>query len=239
MKALLYITIALGLFFSACKGDREDELLNANNTPSMRISKDGGSTYETLIEDSVKISLKSERQRLRVRIQANDIDDNIQTLTYEFTVGSGQVYQDGNAVESIDFNKEIIVIEIAPEELGEVRLQLNLTDEFGGTAQASIYMTTFLNLPPVPVLPQNSLTKLAVNDELEYEMDASQSFDRDDQLGGGIDLYEYTFEGTTIKEERSKIPYIFKEKGNTSISLRVRDTDGIWSERITKTYTIN
>jgi len=76
------------------------------------------------------------------------------------------------------------------------------------------------------------------NDPLEYIIDASESFDRDQKFGGGITGYEYTFLGKTILIEDSSIPVVFPAADNYDISVRVMDNDSQFGEVVTITAKI-
>ena len=234
MKKFIYIAFALSAL-SSCD-NREEFFNNQNESPTLKITDGTNETSE--LTDSVKISLKSSRKSIEVRLLASDADDNIRSITYNWITGGGRInYSEGAEISGNSINIESqIDLMISPIELGENILEFTVIDEFDKSSVVRLNLTTLINLGPVGLF---SIKSLEVVDDLEYEIDASDSFDKDGRLGGGISVYEYTIEGNTFNSESNVIKYVFSKNGNTEIKLRVKDSDGEWSNINTEVFNIN
>lgn len=109
-------------------------------------------------------------------------------------------------------------------EEGNHNIVIVAEDEFLKTDQVSLELTVFDNLPP-----KSEFTLTRVND-LVYEVDASASFDQDEEHGGEIEEYIFIVEGRTVKSYKPIFHYSFSEAGKFTIALTTVDNDGASSE---------
>lgn len=109
-------------------------------------------------------------------------------------------------------------------EEGQHNIVIVAEDEFVKTDQVTLELTVFENLPP-----KADFTVTRTND-LVYELDASSSFDRDEEHGGGITEYVFIIEGQTIRSYKPVFNYSFSEAGKYTIALTTIDNDGVSSE---------
>ncbi|MEQ8879034.1 MAG: hypothetical protein RLQ12_05345 [Cyclobacteriaceae bacterium] len=158
-----------------------------NTKPTLSISG-----IETVLEDSVKIN--GDNSNYFFEIMASDPDNNLEVITFEILSGVGDLFQNGIPVNEIQYDQqEILSLSYRPSHSGTHILLFNIWDSFGQEASATLDLFTFENLPPVS---QFELVKPAVqHDPLEYQIDASSSYDPDEKFGGGIISYEYSFFG--------------------------------------------
>lgn len=128
------------------------------------------------------------------------------------------------------------VLEYEATEPGTTSFVVEVSDPNQQKGSAEVSLFIFENMPPVAML------QLAQTDEVaphQVQIDATQSYDTDHRWNGVIEQWEFTiddFYTTTL--EQPTIEYIFPEAGEYTIHLRVKDNDGAWSERVTKTITV-
>jgi hypothetical protein len=110
-----------------------------------------------------------------------------------------------------------------------------MTDSFKKEGKATATFTVFDNILPEALF---TVTLTGIHDPLEYNIDASASFDRDKKYGGEINQYEFFINNLyTVITPFNNINYIFPASGLYTISVRVRDNNGAWSAY--KTQVIN
>ena len=71
----------------------------------------------------------------------------------------------------------------------------------------------------------------------EYLLDASASFDADNNLGGFIVEYEYIIDDVVVTIPLNQIYHVFNS-GVHTVKLRCRDNDNVWSAQIITTITV-
>lgn len=225
MKNILQISsllIAL-LLLSSCD-DRDAVFDGFKKSKFVFLSPDG---EVKIMVDSIKISLKSQRKVSSFRILVED--ENIDNVSFSFALGGGTLKQNGVAlVRTLDLSKSVIDLEFTPESIGTHVLIFRATDRSGEVSDITVTFTSFLNVPPVADF---SLTKLAVLSNLEYEIDASSSYDGDEKFGGGIVLYRYTINGQVMDSHENKIKWIFGSSGLYTIKVEAQDADEAWASK--------
>ena len=102
-------------------------------------------------------------------------------------------------------------------------------DEFFETDTVSIQLSAFKNLAPKAHL---EIRQVGILSRFEYILDATNSKDMDEEFGGGISVYEFLINAQVIEREDPELQFIFSKEGVVVLGLRVRDNDGVWSERI-------
>lgn len=224
---ILYIFISI-LVCSCLRVDRIEEL---NSEPVLSING-----QENIVADSVKV--KGETAKCIFELTATDPDDNLKSISYEIISGDGNLFQNGIDADEIKLGKsETISLGFAPSRTGTHILNFTINDVFDQEASITLDLYAFENITPVS---RFELVKPEVqHDPLEYLIDASSSYDPDEKFGGGITSYEYAFLGKRVELSLSVIGIIFPEPGTYDISVRVKDSDGEWSDKTIRAFVIN
>lgn len=214
-----------------CSCLRVDRIEEVNSEPMLSING-----QENMISDSVK--MKEGSSNFFFELNATDPDQNLKSISYEIISGDGNLFQNGIITDEINLSKsEFISLEFAPSRPGTHILDFNIVDVFDREASITLDLFAFDNLPPVS---RFELVKPEVQyDPLEFQIDASSSYDPDENFGGGISAYEYTFLGKTVELSRSVIGIIFPEAGTYDIRVRVKDNDGEWSDETIRSFKVN
>jgi hypothetical protein len=128
--------------------------------------------------------------------------------------------------DTFHINNNLVTVNNTGE--GVSTYNLSATDAFGKKATASVQLTYFKNLKPFCVF---TVTKTGELSDYEIEIDASTSYDQDSKFGGEIVSYEYIV-GNDYDEitSLSSIRYICSGTGQKTITVRVKDNDGEWSD---------
>jgi hypothetical protein len=218
MKNIFNLFI-LSLALISC--DNRDRVVeNLNSHPEFRFTAGDGLVFE----DSVKVTLKSSKSVSKFEAKINDKDGNLVSFDAKIVQGEG-ILLINNAEPTTIIPSEISDLSISykPNAIGTHRLSFEVSDAFGEKASVSALIEAFSNLAPVASWKLNSVKIL---DPLEYEFDASASFDRDQKFGGAIVKYTWLINEKKIETTKSKFNYIFSTTGNHNISLTVTDNDG-------------
>lgn len=221
MKKILFIYI-MAIFLLASCDNRDTFIEDLNAKPFLEFLLVSGNS--TNLEDSVKISVKSPKRYTEATLLITDHNNNLSGLTYEITQGTGKLIQDNQQVSGgMSFTEGMAEFRYEPLAAGTHRLSFTAEDAFGEKATTSLIVYAFDNLPPVAHL---SLDARKVLGDLEYELNASRSYDRDENYGGGIALYTFKINEKIIETDKSRINYIFPARGNYNLSVTVKDVDG-------------
>lgn len=216
-------------------GGITEALEGLNDAPSINflVTEDGS----TVLYDSIKVSLKTGQEFYDFEVSVYDVNENLSRVYYEKVSGLGEMYKDGNLLptNNIGFEDNTIKFSYRPDNAGLHEIRLRVEDTFGQSNGATIQLVAFENLPPVANL---RVQKLAQKDEFEYRLRADESFDRDSKYGGQIALYEFTINDVIYEMVANEKKHIFPESDVYEIFLRVKDNDGVWSERVGGSFTV-
>lgn len=212
MKKLncLFLVILISSIFSCDK--RKDFYGDINSAPKIEMRKKGMGSYSTGLNDSIKKLFPDYYLDLKVT------DEENLTFNYSLLTSTDKyVRLSDNAVKFIpDTSKP-----------GIHSIVFTASDAYEAAGSSTASFVIFDNLAPVALF---KTTKIAVYDPLEYNIDASTSFDRDFKYGGQIVEYEFMINTTyKVNTQFNNINYIFPSTGNYTISIRVKDNDGDWS----------
>ena len=119
---------------------------------------------------------------------------------------------------------------------GQNMITLVAKDSFNEKSEFSISFTVFRNVAPVVSF---LVTKIGISSPLEYEVDASASYDKDTRFNGHVVEYEYTLQNYMFTTTLSKIRYVFGSSGQKLIRVRVKDNSGDWSESVSQYVVLN
>jgi hypothetical protein len=235
MKNLYKHSISIIVAVSATMISCDDKSVDGLNTPPS-ISIYENQTEVKTIKDSIKISLKSSKNAETYRFNFSDLQKNINTISFEKVVGDIEVSRNSSIVSSIDYDNEASIdLTFKPKSLGTNVIRVKVIDNGLATDYVELQLIAITNEEPVAVLNVVNSPLSGVSNN--YTIDASASFDRDQKIGGGIVLYEYTIDGLKVKSSESTLKQIFAP-GSHSIKLRVKDLDDAYSPEIEKNINI-
>lgn len=236
MMKIGYITLVATFLLVGCD-DSFDALNTTNSSPVISFSKD---EIQLSIIDSVKVSPKLGNLEYSGEVFFSDKDNGINGITFVFTKKSGEVYLEGNLIDSnIIFKVDQIDnlnFKIVPTDgTGDYEIKVSVIDNLGAEGSATIELTAYENLAPVAML---SVEKVAIVDPLEYSFSASGSYDKDVNRGGGLMRYQYSVGDVDLPvTDQPVINFIFPKPGGYEVKLKVQDNDGEWSNQATLVVT--
>jgi hypothetical protein len=111
---------------------------------------------------------------------------------------------------------------------------LKTVDSFGKTASAAVQITFVTKLPPVCEFTVTTAPRVS---PYEIDINASASRDPEAQWGGKIVQYNFVVQNSyNIQTPLSEIHYVCEGPGQKTISVRVQDNTGTWSDFKTVLY---
>ena len=210
MKTINIIYLFILVLLSACD-KRKDFYEGMNVAPVIEMRKQGTGAFVTGLNDSIKKMFPNYNLELKI------IDVETLTLNNSLTISSDKFVVSNNVgLYTPDTTK-----------LGIHSIVFTTTDKYNVTTTAMATFTLFDNILPVALF---TTTHTAVYDPLQYNIDASASYDGDAKFGGQIVQYQFTINTSYIVTTAfNNINYIFPSSGNYTISVRVQDNNGVWS----------
>tara|TARA_Y100001949_G_C15853484_1_gene271707 strand:+ start:110 stop:679 length:570 start_codon:yes stop_codon:yes gene_type:complete len=189
-----------------------------------------------MTRDSIKLA--NGKGQYPVEISIQDRDNNLKSISFEILSGQGNLFQNGISTDEIQLDKvENLSLSYSPNRTGTHILSFNAEDAFDQSSSNKLELYVFDNFLPIA---QFDLVKPEVqHDPLEYQIDASSSYDFDVKFGGVIVAYEFTLLGKIVVLTENQIGIIFPETGTYDIGVRVKDNDGAWSQKTIKSFRIN
>lgn len=231
MRLLNLFILSLVVIILASCDNRFDFLNDLNQKPVVVIIDKEGAEVDEL-RDSLKTSLKIGSDKYYLSLKVSDFEGLIQNLTYSIEVGDGTFYQGNDQNElsgSISFDDNGLAdIMYAPDLSidGLHKIEFTVTDNLGNSSTAVLNLFVFENIEPVAA---RNITLIGVNDQYEYDLDATGSYDQDFNFGGRIAIYEWEINGVKLTSKTEISRFIFPSAGNYEIKVRVQDNDGAWS----------
>lgn len=218
MKNALIISGILFLF-SSCD-TRKDFYESINQAPLVEVRKySSNAIFTTDYSDSIKKGFSNYVLEIRTA------DEEHLPVIFSSDISTDQSTIPSNKV-SITFDDMF---------LGIHTVTLKMTDSFKKEGMAVGLFTVFDNILPEVLF---TITLTGIHDPLEYNIDASASFDGDKKYGGEINQYEFMINNSyKVTTPLNNINYIFPSSGLYTISVRVRDNNGAWSAY--KTQVVN
>ncbi len=234
MRTNLFFLV-LSMLIIACD-DRLDFVNDFNSPPSIFIVKNGNDYTES--DDSVKTSIKSQRDYLEVTIRASDPEGFLSRISVQLIDGNGTFEQNNTTITSnLTFDENGVATFIfKPLVNRSHRFRVTAYDNLNKTSEVTVRVLSFENLTPIAV---RNITAYRVNHPLEYILDGSQSKDPDINQGGGIIQYEWNINGNKFTSPSSLSYFVFPNPGTYDIKLRVRDNDGTFSPWVGGVLSIN
>ena len=218
MKTINIIYLFILVLLSACD-KRKDFYEGMNVAPVIEMRKQGTGAFVTGLNDSIKKMFPNYNLELKiVDVETLILNNSLTTSSDKFVV-----------------TNNIGLFTPDTTKLGIHSIVFTTTDKYNLTTTAMATFTVFDNIPPVALF---TTTHTAVYDPLQYNIDASASFDGDAKFGGQIVKYQFTINTSyVVTTTFNNINYIFPSTGNYTISVRVQDNNGVWS--VTKQIILN
>lgn len=218
--------------------ERADLFEELNDPPVVNFN---GTDGFTVLSDSLKtkFDLKETLKRYTISLTVFDVNDNISTVEYRHVSGNGNLYADGVEItdDKLPISENgVLRFEYEPLDFGDHIFNIIVADRFNEEANVEIKLVVFENLSPVSIYNSSVIGELS---KYHYVIDASESFDRDEEYGGRIIVYEYTVEGRLFRIGNDIKYHIFPSAGAYPIRVRVQDNNGVWSSYNDQTITIN
>lgn len=218
----LSISVLLSIVLSSCDDKTIDEL---NSKPIIEIFQNDQNII--ILEDSIKVSLKSNRKKETYRLIVTDKENNLDRIEFETLTGNIIVEFNGAKVTSIPYQGKNYDITLTPVELGTNVMKAIAYDNAGRSNSVEFKLTAFTNLNPIADLEIKENPKIGIQNH--YLISGENSRDKDETKGGGIVLYEFNINGLKIETIENSIPQILSRGTTHSIQLRVKDSDGEYS----------
>ena len=211
MKKIIHIVGCLTIISISACDKRKDFYEGLNVAPVIEMRKQGTSVFATGLNDSIKKMFPDYNLELKlVDVENLPLNYSVSTSTDKFIVTNNF------GSFSPDTTK-----------LGIHTILFSATDKYNVTTNARATFTVFDNIPPVALFTS---TRTAVYDPLQFNIDASASYDGDAKYGGQIVQYQFIINTSyVVTTAFNNINYIFPSTGNYTISVRVQDNNGVWS----------
>src|ERR1035437_4727872 len=172
MKKINIICLFILISITACD-KRKDFYEGMNVAPVIEMRKQGTGAFVTGLNDSIKKMFPNYNLEIKI------VDVETLTLNNSLTTSSDKFVVSNNVgLFTPDTTK-----------LGKHGIVFTTTDKYNVTTTAMATFTVFDNSPPVVLF---TTTHTAVYDPLQYNIDASASFDGDAKFGGQIVKYQFT-----------------------------------------------
>ena len=237
MKNTYILLAVFAIVFVSCD-DKIDSLELLNTSPELEYFSRSTTNWKyatDMVSDSAKVYNELNNANYSVALRAKDLNFNFAEITINESKSGGIFYIDNEIfqeVQTVEIDSFSLAFRYFIPELR--RFTVTSTDDFG-TSQTAVFEINFVkNVAPKGALELRVINTNGIN---EYVLDASNSVDGDASIGGYLVGYEYTIDGLVIYSVASSIKHVFSA-GQHIISVRVQDSDGVWSGQITRTIII-
>ena len=250
MNTQLHIKILAlsGVILLASCDKQKEAIEKFNIPPEIGFNNGYDRSVGTTIVDSLKLKQNGQltqigqaaqniRNTRSIVLKYNNKNGNITSIRFASSSKNATLAYQGRIMTDIlpiDKDRLDLTFENNSEEL--TTLEFTITDKLNANSKATYKIFSFANLAPIGALEcQPSKT----TDKLEYEFDASKSFDEDRNQGGKVDWYIFHVDGHEVRSRSSKIYYVFNKSGIYPVDLTVIDNQGKTSRVVSKSITIN
>lgn len=238
MKQLIKL-ISVILLIVSCD-DKIKELNSLNLNPTLeyfsRTTTNWTPNNGTIVKDSAKIYTSENNLNYTAVLRAKDPNNNFGSVVIETVDLQDKFFVDNEQyLQYAQVKLDSFSIAYRNGVVDTKQFSIIAYDDFNEFDKITFDVTFVENKLPIPLLEINLTNNQTTN---EYHLDGSKSKDGDQRLGGFIREYEFIIDHDIINTPESVISHVFS-KGTHEVSLRVKDNDGIWSEKTTQTITIN
>lgn len=233
MKRLKFITLCVASAVYLSCSDREDTIQSLNSPPEIYFVTAADSLSKEMT-DSIRY-YEDSPSYYTVSLKLGDLDENLWKCAVVLDSGKVTGYYNGMELErpSVRVDQEFVDLSISPKQTGNTTIHFVAEDRFNQTSTATLNLFAFRNLPPVARMDNRQVNGL------EYAFDASTSYDADARFGGEVVAYEYTIAGSVFTTPQPVVYHVFAGAGTYTITLRVMDNDGDYSEPLETQIIIN
>lgn len=233
MKNIIYITI-VSIFFASCD-TKLDPIKFKDADPVFTINKglnawNNDNEFVSIFTDSVKVN--------RTYLIEYKLEDESNTLVTEVINNNIGVFKlddiNLNDIEGLPNGQKTLTF--TSSNLGTHQLGIKVLDNYNQFNEVSFDLTIFYNL-----LPKANFTvvKNNINQQYQYLIDGSNSFDQDAKYGGGILQYQLIVNTDTLTSNNPMFDYYFANSGTYTIGMRILDNDEKWGEIKQISYNVN
>ncbi len=192
----------------------KDYYLSNNLNPVVKLKSNTG--YFTEVSDMYKLSTGEDYQCIFKYID----DQNFESLEVDFISGNGS------------WKSEDSIFFYLPDTTGQHNLVLRFTDPYSKEATCKLSLNVFWNLKPV------ALFEYSISNNI-LSIDATQSYDQDQEYGGSISEYIYVLDGNEYRLKNSTFTQSIEPSVIHIIKLQVIDNDGAKSSIISDIIPMN
>lgn len=212
MKNIIVLVCSFFILVITSCDKRKDFYQGMNVAPVIEMRKQGTPAFVAGLNDSIKKKFPDYYLDLKVT------DEQKLLLNYSLMTATDKFILTNSV--SGKFTPDTT-------KLGAHSIVFTSTDSYNLTTTAVATFTVFDNLPPVALF---TATKQAIYNSLQYNIDASSSFDGDAKFGGQIVQYQFTINTSyVVTTAFNNINYIFPSTGSYTINVKVKDNNGVWS----------
>lgn len=240
MKNIKYLIapILFTMLITSCD-DKIGSLEDLNKAPFAELYRISTGVWQTTqdyqtITDSVKFYNDANNLPYSVSMRLRDINNNFGFISLESAQSYNQFYVNDDIFEQ-NFLVELDSFSLSLKNGFDFNknFSVKVEDTWGKNHNVNFALTYFSNQAPVADLRTNVIN---VN---EYELDGSNSFDKDQKWGGFIRTYEFVINNSfVITTNQAKVKHVFSF-GVHNIKLRVKDNDDVWSQTVSVNISVN
>lgn len=234
MKRVILLGLAAMVFYSCEK--RGDYFFGKSENPIIEVSGENNlwsvnSEFKTTIKDSLKLS-----EDYCISYSFSDFTSLKGIKIKKPTFGkvfyeNVEIYYD--VFFPVSDNGKLIY---KANTEGVEALYLTAQNVYELISDAKIELEIFENIKPTVKLEIVSLNNLS---QYEYLFDATGSFDGDAKFGGTIEYFVYKIDSLEEIYPSGDYKKIFNGSGDHSIQVYCVDNNGVLSEYINQTFTVN
>lgn len=228
-----FIFLCLLIFLFPSCSDRKETIESFNTPPDIFFVSSNDSLSKEMT-DSIRY-YEDSPSYYTVSLKLSDHDDNLWKCAIVLDSGKVSGFYNGMEMErpSVRVDQEFVDLSISPKQTGNTTIHFVAEDRFNQTSTATLNLFAFRNLSPVARLDNRQVSGY------EYALDASNSYDADERFGGKVVAYEFKISGTTFTTPQPIVYHVFTGAGTYTVSLRVMDNDGDFSEPLETQIIIN
>jgi hypothetical protein len=230
----LILLLILAAFVSSCD-TKKDPIKFKDQDPIFTINKglnnwNSESEFVSYFEDSVKVN-----KEYLIEYKLEDESSILLTETKNIHLGVFELDNE-NLIDIEGLPTGQKTIELKSSELGVHNLGFKVIDNYSQVKEVSFDLTVFFNLKPTAIF---TVTENNINQQYQYIIDGSNSFDRDSKYGGAVMQYQLIVNNDSVTSFSPKFDYYFAGQGNYTIGMRCLDNDNEWGSVKQVSYNVN
>ncbi|MEC3881813.1 PKD domain-containing protein [Parapedobacter sp. 10938] len=233
MRRIALFALCVSGTASLSCSDREDTIQSFNTPPEIHFVSSADSLTKEMT-DSIRY-YEDSPSYYTVSLKLADPNENLWKCAIVLDSGKVTGYYNGMEMErpSVRVDQEFVDLSLSPKQTGNTTIHFVAEDSFNQTSTATLNLFAFRNLPPVAQMDNRQVNGY------EYAFDATRSHDADERFGGEVVAYEYNISGSVFTTPQPVVYHVFSGAGTYTVSLRVMDNDGDYSEPLETQIIIN